>query len=170
LPPTLVIHLKRFEFDYDRMELKKVNSPCSFPMYMNMEPYTAEGLARRKAEKLGQQFDSSLLKHPSYYDYELMGAVVHTGTIDSGHYYSYIKERIPIKSETSRWFEFNDTNVSLFDVSDIPHETFGGFLNYEIFDKDTMAKKKLQNVKNLITHISYFIKDAFPKKPLPSMS
>jgi ubiquitin carboxyl-terminal hydrolase 34 len=27
-----------------------------------------------------------------YYNYELVGIVVHSGTADSGHYYSYIKE------------------------------------------------------------------------------
>jgi len=33
------------------------------------------------------------LKHPTeYYNYELVGVVVHNGTADSGHYYSYIKE------------------------------------------------------------------------------
>ena len=33
-------------------------------------------------------------KHPKeYYTYELTGVVVHTGTADSGHYYSYINTR-----------------------------------------------------------------------------
>jgi len=28
-----------------------------------------------------------------YYNYELVGIVIHSGTTDSGHYYSYIKEQ-----------------------------------------------------------------------------
>jgi ubiquitin C-terminal hydrolase len=28
----------------------------------------------------------------AYYNYELAGVVVHTGTADSGHYYAYIKD------------------------------------------------------------------------------
>lgn len=27
-----------------------------------------------------------------YYKYDLVGVIVHAGTADSGHYYSYIKE------------------------------------------------------------------------------
>jgi len=42
LPQILVIHLKRFEFDYEAMVLKKLNSACSFPMSLNMEAYTKE--------------------------------------------------------------------------------------------------------------------------------
>lgn len=28
-----------------------------------------------------------------YFEYELRGCVVHTGSADSGHYYSYIQDR-----------------------------------------------------------------------------
>lgn len=39
---------------------------------------------------------------PSYYQYELVGVVVHMGTADSGHYYSYIKERVPLEGSERR--------------------------------------------------------------------
>lgn len=51
-----------------------------------------------------------------------MGIVVHQGTTESGHYYSYIKER----GSQNNWFEFNDKEVSKFDPSLIPQECFGG--------------------------------------------
>ena len=44
-----------------------------------MEPYTQEGL---EAEKESKSKD--------YYQYQLRGIVIHTGTAESGHYYSYI--------------------------------------------------------------------------------
>lgn len=31
--------------------------------------------------------------HSDYYNFDLVGIVVHSGTADSGHYYSYIKEQ-----------------------------------------------------------------------------
>lgn len=31
-------------------------------------------------------------KPSEYYQYDLVGVIVHAGTADSGHYYSYIKE------------------------------------------------------------------------------
>jgi hypothetical protein len=66
------------------------------------------------------------LKHPEgYYNYELVGVVVHTGTAESGHYYSYIKEQ-QNEEEQDKWFEFNDAWVSDFDPATIPNECFGG--------------------------------------------
>eukprot|EP01124_Arcella_intermedia_P033046 TRINITY_DN7826_c0_g2_i4.p1 TRINITY_DN7826_c0_g2~~TRINITY_DN7826_c0_g2_i4.p1 ORF type:complete len:1007 (+),score=242.40 TRINITY_DN7826_c0_g2_i4:335-3022(+) len=156
LPHMLVIHLKRFEFDYDTLDRKKVSSPCSFPMLLNMEPYTAEGLARKEAEKAGSDFDKTLIKPASYYEYELVGTVVHTGGIDSGHYYSFIKERIPIKGNSLRWFEFNDTNVRLFDQSEIPEETFGGIVDVEILDKETNTKKVVKKEKSNNAYLLFY--------------
>jgi ubiquitin C-terminal hydrolase len=40
--------------------------------------------------------------------YELTGVLVHSGSANSGHYYSYIKEK------DGRWLEFNDTVVKEF--------------------------------------------------------
>ena len=53
-----------------------------------------------------------------------MGIVVHQGTTESGHYYSYIKERSA--DSNGKWFEFNDKEVSSFDPDLIPTECFGG--------------------------------------------
>ena len=64
LPNTLILTLKRFEFNFDTMRKYgpvnselwllqltfnrvKINDFCHFPMELNMEPYTREGLARQ---------------------------------------------------------------------------------------------------------------------------
>jgi uncharacterized UBP type Zn finger protein len=59
-----------------------------------------------------------------YYNYELVGIVVHSGTADSGHYYSYIKEQERTTEE--KWFEFNDTTVKHFNIQNLKKECFGG--------------------------------------------
>lgn len=46
---------------------------------------------------------------------------MHIGSADSGHYYSFIQDRV-----TSKWYEFNDTVVRDFDIEDLPDEAFGG--------------------------------------------
>ena len=68
------------------------------------------------------------LKQPrTYYQYELVGIVVHSGTADSGHYYSYIKEQEAFKAQGSnKWYEFNDIWVRDFDANDIASECYGG--------------------------------------------
>jgi hypothetical protein len=53
--------------------------------------------------------------------YEAVGVVVHSGSAEGGHYYSYIKDR-----KKGKWYEFNDTKVSAFDTKNLREETFGG--------------------------------------------
>lgn len=47
------------------------------------------------------------------------------GIADSGHYYSYIRDRETSNGE-EKWMEFNDNVVKFFDPKDIPDEAFGG--------------------------------------------
>jgi len=70
----------------------------------------------------------------SYYKYRLMGVVVHSGqTLNSGHYYSFIRERPKLNQitppkdgeEGARWFCFNDSSVTAFNPNRLAEETFG---------------------------------------------
>ena len=106
--------LKRFEFDMDRMMRVKLNDFYEFNQEIDIVEYTQEYLnAKEKAEKAAAESKEAgvesnaddkeellkQLKQPrSYYQYELVGIVVHSGTADSGHYYSYIKEQEAFKA------------------------------------------------------------------------
>lgn len=61
-----------------------------------MEPYTADGLARREAAD-NKQEDSMVTEQPSSLSmattYDLVGIAVHSGQANAGHYYSFIKDR-----------------------------------------------------------------------------
>ena len=87
LSDTLIFHLKRFELNFDYFRREKVNDSFPFPTYLNMLPYTKEGLMTPGSIGLEGSRPST------YYQYELAGVVVHTGTTDSGHYYAYIKDK-----------------------------------------------------------------------------
>jgi ubiquitin C-terminal hydrolase len=120
LPNVLIVVMRRFAFDFDTMARLKLNDYCEFPMELDMQPYTQEGLRRSDQVKRGE--DPDVLKFPKeYYQYRLKGVVVHMGTADSGHYYSFIQDR-----KSDNWIEFNDKLVKDFDPSDIPSEAFGG--------------------------------------------
>lgn len=132
LPNTLIVHAKRFEFDLEAMKRTKLNESLEFPMRLNMEPYTKEGLARIEREKQqegGAPTEEVPPLHPAdYYEYELAGILVHAGTADSGHYYSFVKEREPLNGSSSlQWIYFNDTLVEPFNTDEIPKAAFGGY-------------------------------------------
>lgn len=127
LPPVLVVHLKRFEFDLETLHRTKLNSFLSFPHDLNVEPYTKEGLSRRDAQPQGAEAPPA----PPI-GYRLTGVVVHTGSVDSGHYYSFIED--PDPSRRGQWFQFNDRHVTPFDPRHLSEECFGGVMHAPYFD------------------------------------
>ena len=63
--------------------------------------------------------------------FELVGVLVHSGTAESGHYYSYAKERVvdgedDEDDDGDRWFEFNDEIVKQWSLSNLENCAFGG--------------------------------------------
>jgi ubiquitin C-terminal hydrolase len=48
LSNTVIINLKRFEFDYGTMQKNKVNDYCEFPTLINFKPWTKEGIKERE--------------------------------------------------------------------------------------------------------------------------
>jgi len=113
LPRHLIVHLKRFEYDLELDRRSKVTQRCDFPEILNLEPFTVQGAIRKE----NKEFEID----PVPQDYKLVGVLVHRGTTDSGHYYSFIKDR-----KGDNWFQFNDDCVTPFNPQDIPDECFGG--------------------------------------------
>jgi ubiquitin C-terminal hydrolase len=115
LPNTLMLHLKRFEWDYETYSRWKVKDRFEFPLELDMKPYTVEGCTAATED---------LPAHPdAYYKYELRGIVVHSGTAFAGHYYSYIKDRT---NGGAQWNLFDDTSVDPWDPVTLDEDCFGG--------------------------------------------
>ncbi|QQK40129.1 Ubiquitin Carboxy-terminal hydrolase, putative [Penicillium digitatum] len=112
VPDNLIFHLKRFDFDMVHMLRSKINDEFQFPHHIDMTPFTVEHLSDPEQTIAPDKF-------------ELVGVLVHTGTAESGHYYSYTLER-PSSSGEANWVEFNDSDVGKFDPSTIAAQCFGG--------------------------------------------
>jgi ubiquitin C-terminal hydrolase len=141
LPNTLILHLKRFDLDFQTFETVKLNTKMIFPTSINMLKYTKEGIELAEAEKSansptpseGQQQRTS--KELSYqsdsnqegkddssaFEYELQGILVHAGVAQGGHYYSFIKD-----DNDGKWYRFDDEDVTPFNPDNIPLQCFGG--------------------------------------------
>ena len=114
LPNVLVLRLKRFGVSEAEM-FAKLNNYCEFPMELDMEEFAASS---------GSSPAINLPK--AYYMYRLKGVIVHMGALNSGHYYSLLRDDARTEyPEDERWFNFNDTHVRKLDVKEIPEEAFG---------------------------------------------
>ncbi|KAI9894791.1 MAG: hypothetical protein M1814_000010 [Vezdaea aestivalis] len=112
IPDNLIFHLKRFEFDLRTMQRSKINEAFDFPDKIDMRPYTLDYLSNPEADVVPDMF-------------AVVGVLIHTGTAESGHYYSYIKER-PHPPNTNNWVEYNDSDVGYFNPAFIPTYASGG--------------------------------------------
>lgn len=55
LSDTVVIHLKRFEFDYSTMQRWKINDYCEFPERINFRKWAKEGIQEQMQRESGNQ-------------------------------------------------------------------------------------------------------------------
>lgn len=116
IPDNLIFHLKRFDFNLRTLTRSKINDYFPFPTTIDMQPYTVEHLSNPPN-------DPSYKPVPDMF--ELVGVLVHSGTAESGHYYSYIRER-PSTSSVPSWVEFNDEIVTSWDHMQMENACFGG--------------------------------------------
>jgi ubiquitin C-terminal hydrolase len=106
--PYLVIQLKRFEYDLRTWARSKVNDQFTFPFHFDIAPY----LDHESAEQ----------------DYSLIGVVIHSGTADGGHYYSFAHRG-------NHWFCLNDTDVTACSREKVRNDGYGRAVQYG-FDDD----------------------------------
>ncbi|KAG5753866.1 hypothetical protein H9Q70_003503 [Fusarium xylarioides] len=128
VPDNVIFHLKRFDFNLRTLQRNKINDYFSFPDQIDMRPYTIEHLSNPKSDIEEDIF-------------ELVGVLVHAGTAESGHYYSYIRER-PTSSNRPLWVEFNDDLVTPWDPAQMEYSTFGGTDHRPIYDNNGILYDK----------------------------
>mmetsp|Transcript_44649 Transcript_44649/g.104848 ORF Transcript_44649/g.104848 Transcript_44649/m.104848 type:complete len:355 (+) Transcript_44649:65-1129(+) len=127
LPRTLFVQLQRYSLDFMTMTHVKLNDRCEFPMRLNVEPYTAEGLDRREQARR-QNVSVAEWDLPTDCEYELIGAIVHRGTAHHGSYYSYVKNRGggAAGEGPTRWEVHQEGKSEPFNVDQIEEACFGG--------------------------------------------
>ncbi|CAD8084108.1 unnamed protein product [Paramecium sonneborni] len=120
LPNVLILHLQRIVFNLDTFMNEKINSRLEFPINLDLAQYT--------------------INQDQCTQYKLVGIVVHLGTADVGHYFSYID----IKSQ-DQWLEFNDHKIKEFKLKQMENECFGGQSNIDYNDNDVWGNGFREN-------------------------
>ncbi|CDK28594.1 unnamed protein product [Kuraishia capsulata CBS 1993] len=103
-PPVLHLQLKRFEYDFQTLNLMKINDRHEFPDSIDLKPY----------------LDKSSSTVDEDWEYELHGVLVHTGDISTGHYYALIKPSLE-----DEWYRFDDDRVWKCVKSEVFEQNFG---------------------------------------------
>lgn len=103
-PQVLHLQLKRFEYDFQRDAMMKVNDRYEFPEIWDASPYLSESADRSEP-----------------WVYHLHGVLVHSGDLNAGHYYAFLK---PTKE--GQFFKFDDDRVIRATQREAMEENFGG--------------------------------------------
>jgi ubiquitin carboxyl-terminal hydrolase 7 len=103
-PPVLHLQLKRYEYDFNRDMMVKINDRYEFPTEIDLSSYLEEG---------------SDMSEP--WIYGLHGVLVHSGDLNAGHYYALLKP-----TQEDKWYKFDDDRVTRATMKEVLEENFGG--------------------------------------------
>ncbi|XP_065003666.1 ubiquitin C-terminal hydrolase 12-like isoform X2 [Musa acuminata AAA Group] len=107
-PPVLQLQLKRFEYDFMRDTMVKINDRYEFPLQLDLDSDNGKYLspeADRGVRNL----------------YTLHSVLVHSGGVHGGHYYAFIRPTL-----SDQWFKFDDERVTKEDAKRALEEQYGG--------------------------------------------
>ncbi|XP_022891827.1 ubiquitin carboxyl-terminal hydrolase 12-like [Olea europaea var. sylvestris] len=107
LPPILPIHLKRFEYDFIRDTMVKLNDYFEFPLELDLD---IEG-GKYLLPEAGRG-DKNL--------YTLHSVLVHSGGVHGGHYSAFIRPNL-----SHQWYKFDDERVTKVDAKEALEEQYG---------------------------------------------
>ncbi|KAJ3707257.1 hypothetical protein LUZ61_010962 [Rhynchospora tenuis] len=107
-PPVLQLQLKRFEYDFMRDTMVKINDRYEFPLQLDLD--------RDNGKYLSPDADRSVRNL-----YTLHSVLVHSGGVHGGHYYAFIRPTL-----SDQWFKFDDERVTKEDIKRALEEQYGG--------------------------------------------
>ncbi|KAL8538971.1 hypothetical protein ACS0TY_000829 [Phlomoides rotata] len=107
-PPVLQLQLKRFEYDFVRDTMVKINDRYEFPLQLDLD--------RENGKYLAPEADRGVRNL-----YTLHSVLVHSGGVHGGHYYAYIRPTL-----SDKWFKFDDERVTKEDMKRALEEQYGG--------------------------------------------
>nr|XP_019575541.1 PREDICTED: ubiquitin carboxyl-terminal hydrolase 51 [Rhinolophus sinicus]XP_019575542.1 PREDICTED: ubiquitin carboxyl-terminal hydrolase 51 [Rhinolophus sinicus]XP_019575543.1 PREDICTED: ubiquitin carboxyl-terminal hydrolase 51 [Rhinolophus sinicus] len=106
LPIVACFHLKRFE--HLGKQRRKINTFISFPLELDMTPFLASTKeSRMKADQ--PPTDCA----PNENKYSLFAVINHHGTLESGHYTSFIRQ------QKDQWFSCDDAVITKATIEDL---------------------------------------------------
>ena len=137
LPSVLILHLRRFQFDFIQERNIKINSRHQLEESIDLRKYMAAASGRDDTND------------PQKHQYELFGVLVHQGpSSGSGHYITFIRP------ELNQWYKFNDETVSRVSFEFVKSSSEGG--DHQKFSVDPKTyESSLKSSSN--NHTAYML-------------
>ncbi|XP_012891204.1 PREDICTED: ubiquitin carboxyl-terminal hydrolase 51 isoform X1 [Dipodomys ordii] len=124
LPKVACFHLKRFE--HVGKQRRKINTFISFPLELDMTPFLAS--TKESIMKDGQPPTSCVSDENKY---SLFAVINHHGTLESGHYTSFIRQ------QEDQWFSCDDAIITKATIEDLLYsEGYLLFYHKQCLEKD----------------------------------
>jgi ubiquitin carboxyl-terminal hydrolase 7 len=134
-PDVLHLQLKRFQYDIDHDAMMKVNDRYEFPETFDAEPYLSTEADRSEP-----------------WIYKLHSVLVHSGDLNAGHYYAFIK---PTKDG---WFyKYDDDKVTRATMREALEENFGG--EYQINGVTQLSATKMPIMRHNSAYMLVYIRE-----------
>ncbi|XP_067088918.1 ubiquitin carboxyl-terminal hydrolase 22 isoform X4 [Osmerus mordax] len=107
LPIVACFHLKRFE--HSAKLRRKITTYVSFPLELDMTPF----MASSKESRMNGQYQQTVDVLNNDNKYSLFAVVNHQGTLESGHYTSFIRQH------KDQWFKCDDAIITKASIKDV---------------------------------------------------
>lgn len=130
-PPVLNLQLKRFHFDLEKMDMVKLNTRFEFSRRLDLAPFA-----------------------PGAGAYVLHAVVVHSGDVNSGHYYAHIRPTLE-----NHWYKFDDDTVTPCSEYAAIEDNFGGndLAVWNYFDRGPRDLRTAQTPTRPRIHNAYML-------------
>lgn len=106
LPLVLCLHIKRFEHLLIRKMARKIDSYLQFPFSLDLTPYLSSSIVRNRFGNRIFAFEGDESNIST--EFEVFAVVTHSGTLESGHYVTYLRL-------TNQWYKCDDAWVTEVD-------------------------------------------------------
>ncbi|XP_003135158.1 ubiquitin carboxyl-terminal hydrolase 51 [Sus scrofa] len=106
LPIVACFHIKRFE--HVGKQRRKINTFISFPLELDMTPFLSSTKESKMKERQPQT-DYAPIENK----YSLFAVINHHGTLESGHYTSFIRQ------QKDQWFSCDDAVITKATIEDL---------------------------------------------------
>ena len=137
-PDVLHLQLKRFEYDIERDMMMKINDRYEFPDIFDAAPYLSEDADKSES-----------------WSYQLHGVLVHSGDLNAGHYYAFLKP-----SKDGWFYKYDDDKVTRATSREVLEDNFGGEYRQPNGYPRSSAQKKTPIIRQNSAYMLVYIRQS----------